>query len=215
MITVYGVPGSPFVRAALISCIEKEVPHRLQALGPGGSKSAEHLARHPFGRIPAIDHDGFGLYETQAILRYVDAIGAGPSLTPADPKAAARMDQMMGVIDWYFFAPNSALTLVFNRRIKPAFGMTPDEAEVEASLPQSRHVVGVLAGFLEKGPYVTGEAVSLADLHAGPQLDLLSETPEGAEMLKGTAILPWLERLRARPSFANTTWDTLAAQAAA
>ena len=69
---VYGVPGSPFVRAPLIACEEKGAPWRLVPLGPGESRQPAHLARHPFGRVPAVEHESFGFYETQAILRYID-----------------------------------------------------------------------------------------------------------------------------------------------
>jgi glutathione S-transferase len=209
MITVYTNPGSPYGRAVIATCIEKRAPYRLAALGPGEIKQPTHLARHPFGRMPAIDDDGFGLYETQAITRYVDQIGAGPSLTPPDPRAAARMNQVIGIIDWYFFAPNSAMPLVFNRVVAPKFGMPVNEEVVAACLPGARHCVGVLAGFLERGPYVAGEAFSLADIHAGTQLDMLTDCAEGAEMVKGTPIEPWLARLNARPSFQATTWDRL------
>jgi glutathione S-transferase len=209
MINVYSIPGSPFGRAVLATCIETNAPYRLAALGPGQSKSPEHLARHPFGRVPAIDDDGFGLYETQAILRYVDAVYGGGKLTPADAKAAARMSQVMGIIDWYFFADGGAKTMVFLRAVAPRFGMPVDEAAVAASIPKAEHAAKVLAGFLAASPYMAGDALSLADIHAGVQLDMFAGTPEGAEILKGSPILPWLARLNARPSFAATTWDRL------
>ena len=72
-------------------------------VAPGAAKSPEHLARHPFGRVPVLEHDGFMLYETQAILRYLDRVLPQPALTPADPRRAARMDQVMNINDWYLF----------------------------------------------------------------------------------------------------------------
>jgi glutathione S-transferase len=216
VLTVHTVPGSPYGRAALIACIEKNAPYRLAPVPPGASKQPAHLARHPFGRIPAIDDDGFGLYETQAIIRYIDATYGTPgALTPSDPKRAARMNQAIGVVDWYFFADNSAKTLVFNRVVAPKFGMPVNEAAAAAAIPAARHAIEVLAGFLAAGPYLAGDAFTLADVHAGPQVDLLSECDEGAGMLAGTPLARWLERLRDRPSFAATTWPRLAEAAAA
>ena len=61
---------------------------------------------------------------------------------------------------------------------------------------------------------MAGDSFSLADIHAGCHLDLLSPAPEATEMMAGTPIEPWLERLRARPSFAKTTWEQVAAMAA-
>jgi glutathione S-transferase len=100
-IVAYGIPGSPYLRQPLLACEEKGVPWRLEALAMGEHKQPGYLARQPFGRIPAIEHDGFRLYEAQAILRYIDRAFDGPSLTPSDPKAAARMDQVMNIMDWY------------------------------------------------------------------------------------------------------------------
>ena len=216
MITVYSIPGSPFGRAVLATMAEKSAPCRFVAVAPPAHKGPEHLARHPFGRVPAIDDDGFKLYETQAITRYVDAVyGAPRALTPRDPKAEARMNQVIGVIDWYFFAPNSAMTLGFNRIIAPRLGIPVNEEAVTASLPATRQCIEILAGFLEKRAYIAGDTFSLADIHAGTQLDLLATAPEAAEMLKGTPIPPWLERLAARPSFATTTWERVAELATA
>jgi glutathione S-transferase len=216
MLTVHSIPGSPFGRAALIACVEKSAPYRLAPVRPGEHKQPAYLAHHPFGRIPCVDDDGFWIYETQAIVRYVDAAyGAPRALTPNNPKAEARMNQAMGVIDWYFFAAGSARDLVFNRVVAPRLGFPVNEDAVAAAIPAARHAAEVLGSFLETGPYMAGDAFSLADVHAGPHLDMLTECPEGAEMLQGSAILAWLERLRARPSFAATTWERLAEQVAA
>jgi glutathione S-transferase len=214
MITVHAIVGSPFGRAAMIAAIEKQLDWRLAPVVPGQHREAAYLARQPFARIPAIDHDGWGLYETQAILRYFDAIGRGPSLTPADPKAAARMNQVMGIIDWYFFTQGSALTVLFNRVVAPRLGMPVNEAAIIEALPKARHCIGVLAGFLEHRPWMAGDAFSLADIHAGAHMQFLAEAaPEGPDLIAGTPIPAWLARLDARPSFQRTTWNAVEAMA--
>ena len=86
MFVVHTVPGSPFARAVLATLEEKGAPYRIAPIALGGHKTEPHLARHPFGRMPVLEHDGFILYETQAILRYLDRILPEPPLTPADPK---------------------------------------------------------------------------------------------------------------------------------
>jgi len=116
--TVHTVPGSPFARAVLATLEEKGARYRLAPLAPNASKSPEHLARHPFGRVPAFEHDGFALYETQAILRYLDRVLPQPALTPADPRRAARMDQVMNINDWYLFH-GVGNVIVFHRVIAP------------------------------------------------------------------------------------------------
>jgi glutathione S-transferase len=216
VIAVYSIPGSPFGRAVLAACIEKQAPYRLSPVVAGEHRQAPYTDRHPFARIPCIDDGGFVLYETQAIVRYIDAsYGAPRALQPADAKTAARMDQVMGIIDWYFFAPSGAIPLIFNRYVAPRLGFPVDEAAAMAAVPATRRIVGVLEGFLKDSPYMAGEAFTLADIHAGGHFDVLSDIPEGAEMLQGSPILPWLERLRARPSFANTTWERLTQSPAA
>ncbi len=97
---VHIVPGSPFSRAVLATLEEKSAPYRLVPVVPGTLRLPEHLNRHPFGRVPVLEHDDFRLYETQAILRYLDRVMANPPLTPREPRCAARMDQLMNVNDW-------------------------------------------------------------------------------------------------------------------
>lgn len=209
MITIHMVVGSPFGRAATAVCVEKSVPYRIAPLSPGQHKSPAYLARHPFGRMPLIEDGDFALYETQAILRYVDATGAGPSLTPADPKGAARMNQAMGIVDWYLFSAQGAVPLVFNRVVAPRLGIPVNDEAAKAAIPGTKHVVEVLGRFVEQSPYLAGEAFSLADIHAGAHVDMLSECAEGAEILKDSPLTPWLERIRARPCMSTTTWDAL------
>ncbi|HEX5264199.1 MAG TPA: glutathione S-transferase family protein, partial [Phenylobacterium sp.] len=180
-IIIHGVPGSPYVRKPLLVCEEKGVPYRLAAMafGAGAHKQPAYLAMHPFGRLPTIEHGDFVLYEAQAIARYIDRAFEGPALTPADPRAAARMDQVMNIIDWYVM-PSITSGIGFNRVVKPRFGMPVDEAKIAESLPMARTCVEALETILGGQAYLAGETVSLADLFAIGHLDFLAQTPEGA-----------------------------------
>ena len=73
-------------------------------MGFGESKTPEHLARHPFGRIPVVDHGDFRLYETQAILRYLDDLYPTPPFQPKDARAKARMNQLVGITRLVFLS---------------------------------------------------------------------------------------------------------------
>jgi glutathione S-transferase len=188
----------------LLACEEKGVPYRLAAMEFGKTKTPEHLARQPFGRIPYMEHDGFWLYEAQAIIRYIDQISDGPSLTPADPKAQARMNQVMNIIDWYVM-PSVSSGIGFNRIVKPIFGMPVDEAVVAAAVPQAQVCVAALEDILADKPYFAGDQVSLADLMAVSHLDLLPRSPEGANLMAGSPLLAWLDRMAQRPSVQKTT----------
>jgi glutathione S-transferase len=203
-IVVHGVHGSPFVRAVFATLEEKGRPYRLRAMGPGEAKSPGYLKLHPFGRVPAFEHDGFQLYETQAILRYIDAVFPEPALQPGDPKAAARMNQIIGINDWYLF-PEIARIIVFQRIVGPALmGLTPDEAVIAAAAPRVPTCIGELDRLLGDQPFLAGDQLSLADLLLAPQLDYMAATPEGRSAMQGTALVAWLGRMNARPSMQAT-----------
>jgi glutathione S-transferase len=203
-IVIHGIPGSPYVRMPLLACEEKGAPYRLVAMEFGNTKTPEHLARQPFGRMPYMEQDGFWLYEAQAIIRYIDQVSDGPSLTPTDPKAQARMNQVMNIIDWYVM-PSISMGIGFNRMVKPIFGMPVDEAAVAAAIPQAKVCVAALEDLLADKPYFAGDRVSLADLMAVSHLDLLPRSPEGGEIMAGSPLLAWLDRMAERPSVAKTT----------
>ena len=203
-ITIHGIPGSPFLRTVEITLHEKGVEYELKALAPGEHKQPEHLARHPFGRVPTFEHDGFRIYETQAIIRYLDEVFPNPSLTPGNPRQRARMNQAIGIIEWYLF-PKAAAPIAFNRIIGPKLlGLPTDEKAIAEAMPMARICFAELDRLLDDQAYLAGSRVSLADIMLAAQLDLLCETPEGKELISGRRLKPWLERMVARPSFAAT-----------
>jgi glutathione S-transferase len=203
-ITLYGIPGSPWLRTVEITLKEKDVPYHLHVMSPMETKSLEHLQRHPFGRVPAFEHDGFVLYETQAIVRYLDQVFREPPLTPSGPKALARMNQVIGIIECYFF-PKASAPIAFNRIIGPVLlGLPCDDAAIAEAMPIARVCFAELDHLLGGKSYFTGDMVSLADIMLASQLDLLSETPEGRELLAPTNLGPWLQRMLSRKSFQAT-----------
>lgn len=203
-IVVYGVPGSPFVRAVQMGLEEKGVAYRVEVVGPHEIKSEAHLARHPFGRVPAFAHGDFRLYETQAILRYLDQVFPEPALVPSDPRAAARMNQIIGINDWYFF-PQAAAPIVFQRVVGPALlGMPTDEAVVAAAVPTARTCIAELDRLLGEQRYLAGDQLSIADIMLAPQIDFLAATPEGKRLIEGTRLKAWLARMNARASMVAT-----------
>lgn len=208
MIIVHGIPGSPYVRTVLLACEEKGAPYRLRSMKFGEPKLPEHLARQPFGRMPTIEHGDFKLYETAAIIRYIDQAFDGAALTAPDIRAHARMTQVMNIVDWYVM-PSISRAVVFNRVIAPRFGMPLNESEVSAGLPMAQVCVNALTDLLGEHPYFGGKTISLADLMVFPHLDYFPQSPEGQEMLFGTSLSTWLARMNERASAINTGWDRL------
>jgi glutathione S-transferase len=215
-LVVHSTPGSPYGRAVLAALEEKGSRYRFAPVPPGGSKTEPHLQRHPFGRVPVFEHGDFTLYETQAILRYIDRILPSPALTPIEREAAARMDQLLNMCDWYLMQGVNNV-IGFHRIIAPRLlGLTPDEEAIKAAMPNAHVVCNEIGRFLGSKPFLTGDAVSLADLLIACHLDFLSATPEWTPL---TAAIPhlvsWLERMNARASFKATTWERVSEMAKA
>ena len=106
-VTLFGLERSVYTRIARLALEEKGIPyslHEVEIFGPNGVP-AEHLLRHPFGRIPVLQHGAFALYETAAITRYIDEAFPGPLLQPREPETRARMNQIIGVLDSYAYRP--------------------------------------------------------------------------------------------------------------
>ena len=152
----------------------------------GEDKAPAHLARQPFGRIPAFEHGDVQLYETQAILRYLDAVLSEPSLQPDAPRARARMDQIIGITDCYVM-PFITIGISVERLVSQLlWGRGPDEAKVAAALPDARICVRELERLKAGAPYLAGERLSIADLMLASHFDYFAATPEGHDLLDGT-----------------------------
>lgn len=213
---VYSVPGSPYGRTVFATLEEKSADYRLAPVTPESAKREPHLSRHPFGRVPVLEHDGLVLYETQAILRYIDRVLPTPALSPRDPRMTARMDQIMNVCDWYLFQ-GVGNVIGFQRIVRPRLlGQPGDDAAVAQAMPKAHAVVNELSRLLGSKRHFVGDALTLADLMVAPQLDFLRQTPEWGVLTARAANLgAWLDRMIARDSFAATTWERIAALAAA
>jgi glutathione S-transferase len=139
-----------------------------------------------------------------------------PALTPADPRRAARMDQVMNVNDWYLFQ-GVANVIVFHRVVGPrVMGLAPDEAAIEAAMPKARAVFEELARLLGGQSFFTGETMTLADLLVVPHLGLFSLAPEWSALVAPHKnLVAWLARMEARPSLQATTWERVSEMAQA
>ncbi len=202
MITIHGVFGSPFVRTVRIGLDEKGLPWAWAPFKLGEQKQEPHLSLHPFGKIPAITDDGFVLHETNAILRHIDRKVQAPALIPADPHRAARMDQIMCIVDNYLW-PNVSRPIGFNRVIAPMIGAPVDEDAIRQAMPDARTTLRALAGLLGENDFLCGPDISLADIAVLPHVKFLDRAPEGQDLLASHAgLVAWLARMSARPSVA-------------
>jgi len=204
---LFGLERSVYTRIARLAIEEKGVPYSLQEVkifGPDGVPE-EHFARHPFGRIPVLQHGEFCLYETGAITRYIDEAFSGPTLQPNGAAKRARMNQVIGLLDAYAYRP--MVWGVFVQRISiPQSGGAADENEIQKSLQSAETVLRALDELHGPAAFFAGESVSLADLHAFPILCYFCLAPEGHAMLQTHPnLLRWYEAMLLRASVSRTT----------
>jgi glutathione S-transferase len=183
---IYGFPQSTYVRSARMACIEKGVPYVFE---PERPHSETVLKRHPWGHVPALDHGDFTLYEASAILHYIDDAFDGPRLAPSDPRARARMEQWISVINAYFYGPIIHRMLLQYIVPKGPDGK-PDRAVIDKAADEARKAVAVLDDALAEGPFLLGANLSLADLLLCPIMAYLAQMPEGQAMLRATRNIP-------------------------
>ena len=199
---LYGADYSVYVRIARMALEEKGVSYELVPLDIFAADGipAWYLERHPFGRIPAFEHDGFRLFETSAIARYVDDAFDGPALQPADAHGRARMSQIIGMLDAYGYR-----AMVWDVAVERLEKAEPDWALIASGLAQAETVLKVLRSVKAQGPWLLGDQLTLADLHAAPIIAYFVKVTQGRDLLARFADMrDWYARVAARPSFART-----------
>ncbi|MGG5822500.1 glutathione S-transferase family protein [Falsiroseomonas sp. HW251] len=204
-VVLHGPAYSTYARTARLALEEKGVSYELQEVDilTGKGHEPAHLARQPWGKVPAFEHDGFGLFETFAITRYVDEAFPGPSLQPADVKARARMTQICDVIDSYGYGAMVG-KVFWQEVIVPMQGGTPDADIVAAGKEGAEKVLNVIHRLMENGA-MCGDAVSLADLHVLPPLDYYLMAPSGRDAFAQRPKLEaWWKRMSTRESVVKT-----------
>lgn len=199
---VYGADYSVYVRIVRLALEEKGVDYDLVPVDVFAADGVPgwYLEYHPFGRIPAFEHDGFRLFETSAIARYVDEGFAGPALQPTDARARATMNQIIGMLDAYAYR-SMVWDVAVERMEKPA----PDEALIARGIQQAATTLRVLSSLKAAGPWLMGAELTLADLHAAPIIGYFLKVAEGQSLLaEFPDIQSWWNRIAARASFART-----------
>lgn len=206
---VYGHPGSIYTRMVLTALAEKghEAEFVLVDLPTGAHKLPEHLARHPFGVVPAFeDDDGFALYESQAIMRYLDRKLTGPSLTPSQPRALGLMEQSVNV-GLNYFGP-AAFKVIWEKFLKQFMGGgAVDEAVVTAGRQGMEKVFGLIDPVLGRQPYLAGEDFSLADVTWMPFMAYLFPAGEAETVARYKNVAAWWERVSGRPAWRKVNGD--------
>ncbi|MFO1087681.1 MAG: glutathione S-transferase family protein [Reyranellaceae bacterium] len=204
-LVLHGYQYSVYNRIARLALVEKGVGYDRVEIDPFALPVPRaYLDLHPFARVPTLVHDGFVLYETGAITRYVDRAFPGPALQPTAARALARMDQIIGVVDSYGYWP--MVRQVFSHgAFRPAAGRPTDATEVQAGVAEATKVLAALEALAAPDEFIAGDRPSLADFHLGAMVAYFTLAPEGVALLQGyPRLAAWWDHLRRRPSFAAT-----------
>ncbi len=200
-ITVYGTPISTYVRTARLLLEEAGADYDLKSVDifNGETQTAEYLAKHPFGKVPAVEVDGAVVYESTAITSYLDAILTHGKFSPAEPLMKAQMQQILGVIDSYLY-PSAIQTVVIQCLIVPSQGGQTDEAAVKAAIPSVKTAIEAIEALTIGSPYLLGSEVGIADFYLIPVFIYLSQTPAFDEvMAQAPKLQTWWEMARELP----------------
>jgi glutathione S-transferase len=174
---IYGIPLSSYTRTVRMVCAEKGVSHDFEHVQLG---SETLKALHPYGKVPVLKHGDLVLYETGAIIHYIDEAFEGPSLQPAEPAAHAIMELYLGVLNAYVYGHavrGYALHYIF------AGASGPDRAAIDAGLPALARDLDLLDAAYQKSAWIAGDELSLADLLIMPVIGTVASFPEGAELV--------------------------------
>ncbi|MBV8525470.1 MAG: glutathione S-transferase family protein, partial [Acetobacteraceae bacterium] len=167
----------------------------------GEPRQPEHLARHPFGKVPVLDYDGFRIIETSAIAPFLDEVLPGPSFTPDNPKDRARMRMAMGIIDSYGYG---ALVAVAGYHLFPEFIGGRNEEARRQGIANSRLVLQELMKLRGNDPFIAGARPSIGDLYLAPICFYVALTPDAAEVFAVDGFETWWKRIQAMPSYQAT-----------
>jgi len=201
MIKLFFNPRSTFSRRVRIALLEKRIPFEpvLIDMAVREHKSEAHLSRNPYGRVPAIEDDGFLLYESASILMYLEATHPQPALVPPDAQGRALVDMHVRLCDMQF--ARHAGTIIFPRRFLPQERW--DHGAMDAARREMELHLAILAAQLGENDYLVRNAFSLADIAYLPMLHFLPIMD--IELQPNLAA--WRERLLERPSAQATVPD--------
>jgi len=206
-ITLWGFDGSTYVRTVKMLLAEKGITQIKQIplnVLKGEPRAAEHLQRHPFGKVPVLDHDGMRILETTAITRYLNDVLPGRSLVPATPKDRARMDMIIGIIDSYGYAALIGGVAAFH--LFPDFVGGQNEAMRKDGIENGRKAIELAMKAKGSSPFIAGE-LSLADLYLTPIVFYVSLTPDRDAVFDVDGFADWWTKIQALESFKATQPD--------
>ena len=188
------------VTKPLLTAEELSLDLTLVKLDPraGEHKTPEHLARHPLGKVPALEHDGRVLFESMAITRYLMALGSH-DLAGDD---AAQTDQWS---EYVILQPGRAVSVLFWEEVIRGRmnGLEPNADAMDSAIKQLDRELAPLDARLGDSPWLSGKTFGLADIVTASYLFALADL--SYDLTRQPNLQSWYERTSARPAFVRLT----------
>lgn len=192
-VTIYGPAFSNYVRSVVLCCEEAGIPYRLE-------RPSKTDPLHPFRKVPVLDDNGFVVFESAAICRYLDRRSETSLLSPTDIRQVAWMDQWISAANCYFdpvFIRRFLLELVMP---KAEDGQINEQA-ITAVLPEVESNLNIANTALQIHPYFSGQQPGIADYLVMPMIDYLYRSGRLDSVLdKMTTLAEYYARMKQRPS---------------
>ncbi|MFI7858678.1 glutathione S-transferase family protein [Pseudomonas promysalinigenes] len=198
MLQILGKASSINVRKVVWTCAELQIPFERQDWGSGfrSTDTPEFTALNPNALVPVIDDEGFVVWESNTIIRYLANRENAIHLYPAEAKARAWVDQWM---DWQASDFNKSWGYAFMSLVRKRATHQDPEALEQGCREWTRHMA-ILDRQLDKtGAYVSGSEFSLADIPIGLSVNRWFETPLTHPDFP--AVSAYYERLSERTGF--------------
>jgi glutathione S-transferase len=198
---IIGSSRSTYTRAVCMVCEEKGIDY---VLTETMLHAPEIRAIHPFGKMPVLRHGDVELFESKAIVTWLDRSFPAPFVLPTEPRLAALTEQWVSLVNTVI--DRTLIRTYLFAYIAPG---TPDgkpnRPAIEAVMPAVREQVAVLDKAVEKTGYLVGGQFTFADINLMPILHRLQQAPEGKRAVAGAPNLAaYYARHAARPSFQRT-----------
>jgi glutathione S-transferase len=203
MIKIYGNPMSTCTRKVLMTLAETNTPYEMNVVdfAKGEHKQPAHVSRQPFGRVPALEDDGFEMFESRAMCRYVNR-KAGGDLVPSDLQGFGRVEQWISIETSEFSA--HALKFVYHE----VFRRPQEAAVLEAAAKALETTSALMDKQLAQTPFIAGAAFSLADIGFMPYFEYTMGTAAKPVFAKHRHLMAWWSKVSERP-----TWRKVVAKA--
>src|SRR6266853_6710704 len=191
-------PLSTYSRRVLIALIEKQISYEPVPLDMTARKHREppYLALNPYGRVPTLEEDGFVLYESTAILEYLEATHPVPPLVPADARGCALIAMHMKLCDIQLARQTGII--IFPKRFLPKERW--DEAAMAQAKKEIEKHLAIVEQQLAGKEWMVGERYSLVEVCYAPFVEFFALM----EITPPPAVAAWTARMLGRTSARET-----------